>query len=219
MSMSHTSQLDRTQVHLVIIFAAALLLVLPIFFFGIPRGNDLPQHIQFAVTYDHSIRSGELMPVWSPLTNDGYGDVGTRFYPPLTYYVLFIFAFVSGGLFNGTVLAVFFWTFLSGCGAYFLAREFTPHRYAVLAGLIYMVMPYHLNEIYNASLYAEYSAAAILPFCFLFVYRICRERGWGGVFALALAYGLLILTHLPTALMASAMLAIAGIIWVRENLC
>jgi hypothetical protein len=56
-------------------------------------------------------------------------------------------------------------------------------------------------------LLAEFAGAAILPFAFLFAERVCRRRRAGDIAGLATAYALLILTHLPLAVIGSIALA------------
>src|SRR4051794_27937377 len=82
--------------HLLLIAAFAIVAMLPAYYYGIPSGNDQSQHFQFAETVYRSIVSGELYPHLGGDTNHGFGDVGLRFYPPLTYYVLSSAYIVTG---------------------------------------------------------------------------------------------------------------------------
>src|ERR1044072_8978046 len=66
----------------------ALCMMLPIWVAGIPKGNDLPQHFQFAVTIRDALQAGDYYPSWMPNENKGYGGIGMRFYPPAGYYAL-----------------------------------------------------------------------------------------------------------------------------------
>ena len=76
------------------------------------------------------------------------------------------------------------------------------------AAIFFLLMPYHVNQIYNASLYAEFAATAILPFCFFFATRLVRHPGMGGLVGLSLSFGFLILTHLPLTVIGSICLLI-----------
>ena len=87
---------SRQFIYLLLIFLISGLMVLPIYWLGIPRGNDLPQHYQFALTFQESLQNGIFYPSWSAASNFGYGDVGIRFYPPLAYYVLVFFEWITG---------------------------------------------------------------------------------------------------------------------------
>ena len=85
---------DRANI--LIILVASVIITLPIALLGVPKGNDLPQHFQFAVVFRDSLSHGAPFPSWSANVNSGYGDVGVRFYPPLAYYLLVLFYGVFG---------------------------------------------------------------------------------------------------------------------------
>jgi len=202
------ARLYRLLLDLLAILAAAILITLPIFIFGIPNGNDLPQHYQFAQTFYASVQNGVLYPSWADTTNYGFGDVGIRFYPPLAYYVLIAFETTSKNWFDASVLTFCFWFFLGGVGVYAWARQWFSERASLLAAFVYIFAPYHANQIYNAFTYAEFAAASIIPFCFLFVTRICRGGKKSDVMGLAVSYAVLVLTHLPMTVIGSLALLV-----------
>lgn len=194
-----------------LLFAASVVMITPIFFYGIPNGNDLHQHYQFAQAFSTGIGDGDFYLSWSAMSNFGFGDVGIRFYPPFAYYVFAFFETLAGNWFDASLLTFVFWFFAGGAGVYFWAHEWFSENASLSAAIVYIAAPYHVNQIYNAFLYAEFAAAAILPFCFFFATRVCRNGKWLNVLALGIFYGLLILTHLPTALMGSIALLIYSI--------
>ncbi len=187
---------------------AALCLVLPIWLSGIPRGNDLPQHFQFAVTIFDALQAGDYYPAWMPNENKGYGGVGLRFYPPVPYYALALGKMLAGNWFNSACLVFWFWLALSGVGAYFWARERFGEAASFVGALVYIAAPYHINELYNAFTYAEFAAVAVLPFCFLFVDRLMREAKFFNFCGLAVSFALLAMCNLPIAVMGTLSLGI-----------
>lgn len=200
-----------------LILVAALLLITPMFIHGVPSGNDLPQHFQFALSYRSSFAAGIPDPGWSADTNHGYGDVGVRFYPPLAYYVLNALRTISGNWHDATILSIGFWFVLGGIGVYILAREWFESTPSVAASITYLLLPYHVNQIYNAFFYAEFAAAGIIPYCFFFVTRLVRNCSPANVLGLAAAYSLLLLAHLPTALIGSIALLVYAIFSLTEK--
>lgn len=180
-----------------IVFLAAIVVTLPIAFYGIPSGVDLPHHYQCALTYNESITAGDFLPSWSLNRNLGYGGMETRLYPPLSHYSLaLIYLFVQDWHLAGWLVITFF-TFLGGVGVYLLAREYMTANNAVCAGCLYILFPYHLSQIYSTFLFAEYVGACIIPFVFLFIARVCRRDNIFDVFGLGVSLAALILTHLP----------------------
>lgn len=196
---------------------ASLVVTLPIFYYGVPSGNDLAQHYQFAMTFYDALKNGVLYPGWADAANFGFGDVGVRFYPPFSYYVLVLFRWIFGNWYDASSFTFLFWFFLSGLGVYYWTREFFDETSSLAAALAYIVMPYHVNQIYNAFLYAEFAASAILPFCFLFVTRICKKGKLVDIAGLSASYSLLILTHLPLTIVGSIALLVYAVFSLRKH--
>lgn len=190
------------------IFLAAAIFVLPIFFYGVPRSNDLPQHFQFAASVENSLRNSEIFPRWAENENNGYGGIGLRFYPPASYYVLAFGKILTNDWFAASCFAFFFWTLLSGIGAFLLAREFAGEFSAFASAVLYIFAPYHATELYGSFMYAEFAAAAVLPFCFLFLARIVRKDDFSAVFGFAFSFAALVYTHLPLAVIGALSFAI-----------
>ena len=180
---------------------------LPIYWFGMPGGNDLPQHYRFIHTFYGAIHSGDVYPAWSGDTNLGFGDVGIRFYPPLTYYVVVLFRSPTDSWTTALAGSICFWFFVSGLGLFLLAREWFSEKGSLAAAVVFMAMPYHVNQVYNAGLLAEFTGLAILPFCFLFVRRTMAAGRAIDAAGLAVSFALLILTHLPMVIIGSIGLA------------
>ena len=200
-----------------IIAAMAALAMISSIYNGIPGGNDLPQHYQFASTIYHSILSGEIYPSWANLPNQGYGDIGLRFYPPFAYYVLSLARMVAGNWFDASLLTFFLIFWIGGIGAYFWAKEEFSVNQSLLAAGIYIFAPYHVNQIYNNFLYAEFAASAVLPFCFLFISRVCKKGNYGSTLGLAVSFGLLLVTHLPSSIIGSLTFLIYSVCLVRRK--
>ena len=196
---------------------AAIVLSLPIFYFGVPDGNDMPQHLRFIYAFYNSVHNGEIYPVWPGETNLGFGDVGIRFYPPLAYYVVVLFRSLTESWASAYAAAICFWFFVGGIGVFFLAREWFSVKASLAAALLFMAMPYHANQVYNAGLFAEFTGLAILPFCFLFVGRTINYGKVSDVAGLAAAYALLILAHLPLTIIGSIGLVIYAIAAIEKR--
>jgi 4-amino-4-deoxy-L-arabinose transferase-like glycosyltransferase len=200
-----------------ILFLAAAILTLPIYWFGMPDGNDLPQHYRFIHTFYSAIHSGDIYPAWAGDTNLGFGDVGIRFYPPLTYYVVVLFRSVTDSWATALAGSICFWFFVSGLGLFLLAREWFSEKASLVAAVVFMAMPYHVNQVYNAGLLAEFAGLAILPYCFLFVRRTMTAGRPIDVAGLAVSYALLILTHLPMVIIGSVGLAAFGLASIERR--
>jgi 6-pyruvoyl-tetrahydropterin synthase related domain len=203
---------DVRDAFLVAIVAA--LAVLPIMIFGIPNGADLPNHLRFALPFYESLQAGHFHPGWLAESNYGLGDPRFIFYPPGLYYLLSAWRMLTGEWYSASILTFIVLSVTGGLGAYFWARTVFDSRIAMWAGILYVLAPYRLNELYQASLLSEYAACSILPFVFAFVERVIKRRRISDVAGLGASYALLILTHLPTAVIGSIALAIYALLRV-----
>lgn len=191
---------------------AAFLLVLPMIIGGIPSGNDLQHHFRFALGIQEGISNGIVFPTWDAFANQGFGDAGLRFYPPLSYIFLNVFVGLTNDWYFGSILTILFFFLVGGIGVYLWARKWFPGPSAVFGAIVYMSLPYHVNQIYNAFFYAEFAAAAFVPFCFLIIDRISTKPSLVNSLLLGSAYSVVILTHLPTGLMLSVGLLVYALL-------
>ena len=192
---------QRYWLHLI---AIGLVGSLVLYLNGVPYGVDLPHHYRLAQGFFESIKGGDFYPSWLSSSNGGYGDPSVRFYPPALYYLLSFLRLLTGDWYLATLATLSLLT-VSGCvGMYLWASALTDRPYAVLAALMYMLSPFHANEMYQAGMYAQYAAASALPFVFAFAERIVANRRWRDAGGLGISCGMLILFHPPLALLGSA---------------
>ncbi len=195
-----------------------------LYLYGVPYGVDLPQHYRMALGFFESIKGGDFYPSWLSSTNGGYGDPSIRFYPPALYYILSFFRLITGDWYVASLLTLSLLTVIGGTGMYLWASALTDQRYAVLAALVYMLSPYHANEMYQAGLYAQYTCASVLPFVFAFTERIIANGRWRDGGGLGLSYGIVILSNLPLAVLGSVAVSVYALVrlaqsFSRRSLC
>ena len=197
------------KVNLLMLTIAALIVILPIFLRGIPDGYDLPHHLQCAETFVEAFKNGEFYPSWSLSRNYGYGGLELRMYPPISHYVLALFKLATGNWQLAVFASYSFWCILGCLGIYFWSREFVAPPAALFAAVLFAIIPYRINEIYQTFLYAEFAGGSILPFCFAFLTRILKPASEPpgrrrflslDTLGLTVALAALILTHLPLTL-------------------
>jgi hypothetical protein len=193
---------------LLLIGLLAGVVIAPMPIFGIPDGNDLPQHLKFAAAFYEAILSGDPFPGWAAANNLGFGSIGIRYYPPVAYYLMAFTQMLTGSWFDTFWINSFFWMFLGCAGVYFWAKEWLSPGQAALTAMLYSLVPYHSSQIYQYLLYAEFAAAGILPFCFLFATRLARKGRFIDVVLFSVSYSLLLLTHIPLTIIGSTGLAI-----------
>jgi uncharacterized membrane protein len=194
------------------VVAISLAVVVPTFLWGVPSNLDLSNHFRFALPFYDAIANGHLYPGWLAESNHGYGDPSFRFYPPALYYILAAARFSLGNWYQATVFTFALLSVTGGLGMYFWSNSILRDPRAAWAGFFYALVPYHVNQLYQAMMLAEWAGSAILPFCFAFVERVCDRGKPRDVAGLAIAYGILVFTHLPLAIIGSLALLVYSLV-------
>lgn len=197
--------------------AISLAAVVPVLVFGVPANRDLTNHFRFALPFYDAIAAGNFFPSWLAESNGGYGDPSFRFYPPALYYLLAFFRFATGEWYAATLLTFATVSIAGGLGIYFWTRSVLTSSQAMWASFIYAFAPYHLNQLYQATMLAEWAGSAVLPFVFAFVERVCARGKRSDVAGLAACYALLVLTHLPLTVIASLALPVYAFVRMERG--
>jgi 6-pyruvoyl-tetrahydropterin synthase-like protein len=197
------SAASKRSTAMLVILTAAFAAILPSIVYGVPFSRDLYHHFRLAIAFFDAAQQGDFYPGWLAQANGTFGEVSPRFYPPGLSYLLLMGRLMLGNWYASALFAFLMLTFVGGLGVYFWAGAFMPRKFAMWAGVLYIFTPYHLNELYQSSLLAEYAAAAVLPFVFAFTERICRGGGRRDIAGLAASYAGLVLTHTPLTLIGS----------------
>ncbi|MEM6450129.1 MAG: hypothetical protein AAF703_07440 [Cyanobacteria bacterium P01_D01_bin.105] len=197
---------------------------------GITGLGDVRWHLTWLQHFSHQLSEGIGYPRWLAGTNFGYGSPTFVFYPPLIYYLGaglkalgLTFEQVVNVLFTGSV-------FLSGVSFYSWGRWRWGQIPGLLGALAYMLSPGLLGVVHGGGLAPAYSFVW-LPLLLLLSEKAIQEAGQGiktgkgqrgttswqylsvsSAGTLALVWGLVALTHLPS-------LLIYAIAWIPYTIC
>jgi hypothetical protein len=188
------------------IVIAALAVLLPTFFLGIPSGHDFEFHMNSWMEVLSQWRLGILYPRWADLAHYGYGEARFIFYPPTSWM---LGAALGSFLPWKIVPGVYEWIALtlSGCSMFLLARRFLQRRDAVFAAALYAANPYHIVIVYWRSALAELLAGALLPLLVLVILRP-EKNARKTILLLALIVAAAWLTNIPSAIMLTYSMAL-----------
>src|SRR4030095_16064043 len=194
----------RNWKYLLLIIAAGVLMTLPTLLYGIPFYTD--DGIVHAVYYSRfldQLRSGEIYPRWLFGMNCGFGSPTFYFYPPLPYYLTSLakplFATDIHGL-RQLGISSSMALISSGIFSWLWLIQFSSRTAAVLASILYMLMPYHLAyDLYARAAFAEFWTFTWIPLILFFTFRVAHSKRHS-MAGLAIAFAALILTHLLTTL-------------------
>ena len=219
MSNSLAATLKRREYLFVVLlaFAFAALICLPMFFRGFPSGIDSDRHYRWVMQFSEALKEpGVWYPRWLGTANNRLGSPMPLYYPPLSFYVGAFFQFFTGDAQKSLILSCFFALALSGITMYIFARSRLWQRWSLLAAGVYMITPYHLLDLYHGSSVPEFWAFVWLPLVLDAVSRITTGRGICAVLYLSLSYALLLFTHVPISFVLTLLLPVYALILTRR---
>ena len=182
---------------------------LPLMIWGAQTGHDHQFQLVRAEAFSDQLLGGELYPRWLLEMNAGAGGPTFFFYPPVAFYLSSIGFALAPGASPVVQLAIgeFLIILLSGLAFFWFARSFASPLVAAGTALLYALGPYHFGiDLLERQAIAEAASFIWIPLAFGFLERIVEGRR--GLAGYAVAYALLTLTHLPTALLASILLLV-----------
>jgi 4-amino-4-deoxy-L-arabinose transferase-like glycosyltransferase len=203
------STVTRIDPYLWLVIAFSLFAVLPLagpnYFFD---AHDAPHHVFFLTEFDAALRDGVWYPGWATDQALGYGYPTFVLYPPLVYYLGEGFLLLGAGKVAAIKWVWALATVGSGLSMYAYARHVMGRQRGLLAAIVYVYVPYHLADIYVRSALTEYSAFVWMPLALLAFDRLVEEATPRRVGLAGLAYGALWMTHNPTGLAFTPLLAL-----------
>lgn len=198
-----------------VLAAAASVLLLPSLLEGPGYSHSAQFNLVWTLQIADAIAAGDLWPRWLPGSFEGLGSPTFYFYPPLAFWLAGGLA--ATGLPAATAITGAALLLLLASGAAMLTwLRGVGARLPLTGALLYIAAPYHLLDIHGRGALAEFGAFVWLPLIALAVERAGRQRA--APVLLAIAYAALILTHTPSALLASLFLIVPqGSLAIRRD--
>lgn len=193
--------------HILLIAVVGIVFTLPAFITGFISGHNAITHLLWSKYFAAQLWAGDLYPRWLMGMNAGLGSPAFFFYFPLPYYLTSLFylpqvtaapfGWIQLGLSSAAALV------LSGLSMYLWLGTIVNRNSAVMAAILYMLMPYHLLiDLYYRFAFTEFWAFVWMPLALYFSRGIvCNQQN--AAIGFAVSYALLITSHLPTTLIFS----------------
>jgi hypothetical protein len=184
-------------------------------------GHDGPTHVRWQHFFASQLWQGEFYPRWLLEMNDGFGSPAFFVYPPLSHLVAAAFQPLTpdpGAIPARLAASIALSLAVGGAGVLLWLGEMVGRPAALVAALLYVLLPYHLAvDTYLRTAYAEVWAFAWFPWAFLAVHRTGRDPWLAGAL-LAASMAAVLLSHAPLALtLPPAILVYAGAVALIER--
>src|SRR6267142_2420039 len=193
----------------VVIAAAGLIFTIPVIIYGIPFFSDdgVSHHALWYTHFSTQLWAGNLYPRWLMGMNKGLGSPVFYYYPPIPFFLTSLLKPFFPDDLHGCHqlgLSAALALIASGLCAYLWLKELVDRNSALLAAVLYMVTPYHLAaDLYIRGSFAEYWSFVWMPLILFFTHKMVKGNKLA-LAGLAVSYALLLMTHLPTTLIFSA---------------
>lgn len=179
----------------------------------IRQTKDMGIHLAVMEQFDKVLRSGSVYPRWLPDINYGYGNAWPNFYQPGFYYLTSLVYAVTGNWVDTLFVITALGLFASGLAFYALARLFFGTPASAIAAAVYMLLPYHLLDVFVRGAIPEYLSFVLLPLILYFFYKLGNEGRARYYAGLGVCYGACLMIHIPIAYLLSYVLVIYALAW------
>ena len=190
----------------------------PVLLLGVPGQHpDQDHHFRLISTYEESLRRFDLTPALSYEGNNGFGSYDVRVYPPLFHIAAATWLIVTESWQVGLFATFALLGMLGMVGVFLFSREMgSSPSGSLFAAISFGITPYLVNHAYNSFFYGEIAAISVMPWCFLFAYRLCRAGKLPDIAGLSISFAALILSNLPQLVIVSICLAIFVLFYLEK---
>lgn len=179
-------------------------------------GDDYAFHVTRLQSVSKGWANGQIVPQVDPDALNGFGYAYNIFYGPLLGYLAAgLQALISNWAIVINIVLVICLV-VSGLWMCYVIQRISGNRVlAALIGVIYMVAPYHLTDLYSRMALGEVAALMVAPVVILGLYQLTTHEKHAAR-SLAVGAALLILTHSLSAVLIAVMSGIYVILNFRR---
>lgn len=162
----------------IIITIIGILVSLPLIGLQIRGTDDGWLHLIRIIGIDNAIKNESFPFLIQPFFCNDWGYSMTAFYPSIVSYVPYFLSIFMGSFINGIKIFAAITVILSGITMYQFLMEITEKKKLALIGaIVYMILPYRLENIYNRFAIGEFTAFVFIPLVFLGLYNLLNGNG------------------------------------------
>lgn len=201
-----------TLIFIALNFISSIIAISPIFHqSGWPVNHEGSAFALRTIYYANAIKSGDIIPIWSPEENHGLGSPMQLYYPRLFSMVAAFILLVTGTVKFSLCLTIILFSAIGSYGLFLICRELTlGYWQALIVSLVFPHLNYAQIDFLVRGAMAEYAAMCLLPFLVWWCLRLLgkKEFSWSIIWLLILCG----LAHAGIAMYNIFMLGAAAII-------
>lgn len=168
----------KRSIHYIIIIIVGILISIPFLWVQIRSTDDGFIHLLRLIGLDNAMEEGSFPFLVFPYFCKNWGYSMTAFYPQIVTYIPYVLGLIVGSFSNGLKIFAMLTTILSGIFMYNFVNEVTKKKgIAFFSAIIYMTLPYKLEDIYNRYAIGEFTAFVFMPLVFQGLYNLLHGDG------------------------------------------
>jgi hypothetical protein len=189
---------------------------------GYPIAHSTEFNLSWIFQYQRQFWSGQIYPRWLEFSNFGFGNPTFVFYPPMLVIATLPFSLLGMDLPTSLIGSMILSAFILALGIYLYASLYFPSWLALGVSGLTVASPYFLIDVYQRGAIAEVWAIAFIPWVLLATHKLISQVDLPQIqrthaISLAIAWGMLGLSHLPT-LLISFLAWLPMPLWLLINL-
>lgn len=162
----------------IIITIIGILVSLPLIGLQIRGTDDGWLHLIRIIGINNAVKNESFPFLIQPFFCNDWGYSMTAFYPSIVSYIPYFLSLFVGSFVNGIKIFAAITVILSGITMYQFLMEITEKKKLALIGaIVYMILPYRLENIYNRFAIGEFTAFVFIPLVFLGLYNLLNGNG------------------------------------------
>lgn len=167
-------------VEIKILSCAAVVLMIPYMNSGLISGHDLKFHLLRIEGIAEGLREG-LFPIRiNTVFNNGYGNYNSIYYPELFLYLAAILYLCGASIMMSYKILILIINLLTAFVGYYSFEKIFGKRMALIGGILYLMNPYRMVNMYLRAALGELLAMIFLPLLLLGIYELLyrNEKKW-----------------------------------------
>lgn len=189
-----------------LVIILALIPITDLFHQGLPVTHDGIDHVARISNFYDNLKEGNFIPRWAGNLNWGYGHPILMFLYPLSSYLASFFHFAGINLIDSTKIVFGLGMVFSGVFMFLWIAEFLPPYLGVLAGVVYMLTPYRLVDLYVRGDIGENLAFVFIPLVFFSLIRSLKSEHRFYKLLVSFSVACLVLSHNAISLMTTPLI-------------